>query len=95
MQMKLYPILHNLKYDEFPLAGVINHNLIGLAQKAATYTAARGAPFAWPANPGPYDNTIPDDAIAVVRNCMEAAHTVLVNDFNTFEAAKEGIKNFI
>jgi len=89
---KLYPLLHNLKYDEFIVAGVNNHNLIGLLQLAASYTAARGAPFARLINPGPYDLTIPDNATPVVRNHMEAAHAVLVNDFNTFETAEDGIK---
>ena len=91
----LFPILHNLKYDEFIVAGVINHNLVGLLQLTAIYTAARGAPFARPINPGPYDLAIPDAATPVVRNRMEAAHMVLVNDFNTFEAAEDGIKLFI
>jgi hypothetical protein len=66
-----------------------------LAQNNATYTAARGAPFARPGNPGPYGMTIPDNATAVVRNRREAAHMVLVNDFNAFEAAEEEIKTFI
>jgi hypothetical protein len=91
----LYPLLHNLKYDEFIVAGVINHNLIGLLQLVAIYTTARGAAFARPVNPGPYDLTIPDNATPVVRNRREAAHMVLINDFNTFEAAEDGIKNFI
>ena len=38
LQKKLYPLLHNLKYDEVIVPGVNNHNLIGLAQNAATYT---------------------------------------------------------
>ena len=91
----LYPLLHNLKYDEFLVVGVENHNLVGLLQLLAIYTAARGAPFARPANPGPYDLTILDAATPVVRNRMEAAHMVLVNYFNTFKAAKDGIKLFI
>ena len=91
----LYPLLHNLKYDEFIVAGAINHNLVGLLQLTAIYTAARGAAFARPANPGPYDLTIPDAATSVVRNRMEAAHRVLVDDFNTFESAEDGIKAFI
>ncbi len=91
----LYPLLHSLKYDEFTVAGVINHNLIGLLQLVAIYTTARGAAFDRPANPGPYDLTIPDNATPVVRNRMEAAHMVLVNNFNTFEAAEEGIKAFL
>ena len=95
LQKKLYPLLHNLKYDEVVVPGVNNHNLIGLAQNAATYTAARGAPFPRPANPGPYDMTIPEDATPVVRNRMEAAHTVRIHDFNTYEAAEEGIKTVI
>ena len=91
----LYPLLHNLKYDEFLVVGVENHNLVGLLQLLAIYTAARGALFARPVNPGPYYLTIPDAAFPVVRNRMEAAHMVLVNDFNTFKAAKDGIKLFI
>ena len=91
----LYPLLHNLKYDEFIVAGAVNHNLVGLLQLTAIYTAVRGVPFDRPANPGPYDLTIPDDATPVVRNRMEAAHRVLVDDFNTFESAEDGIKAFI
>ena len=91
----LYPLLHNFKYDEFVVAGVINHNLIGLLQLAPIYTAARGEAFPRPQNPGPYDLNIPDAAGAVQRNRMEAAHSTLVNDFDVFEAAEDGIKNFI
>jgi len=93
----LYPLLHSLKYDKFTVAGagVQDDNLIGLLQLDTIYAAARGGAFARPANPGPYDLTIPDDATPVVRNRMEAAHMVLINDFNTFEAAEEGIKAFL
>ena len=91
----LHPLLHNLKYDEFIVAGADNNNLIGLLQVVALYTAARGHPFTRPANPGPYDLNIADNATSVVRNRMEAAHRVLVDDFNTFEAAEDGIKAFI
>ena len=91
----LYPLLHNLKYNEFIVAGAIEHNLVGLLQLTAIYTAARGAAFAHPVNPGPYNLTIPDDATPVVRNRMEAAHRVLVDDFNTFGSAEDGIKAFI
>ena len=91
----LYPLLHNLKYDEFIVAGVDNNNLIGLLQLTALYTASRGHAFTRPNNPGPYDLTIPDDATSVVRNRREAAHRVLVDDFNTFESAEDGIKAFI
>jgi len=89
----LYPLLHGLKYDEFTVAGIQDDNLIGLLQLNTIYAAARGGAFVRPANPGPYDLTIPDDATPVVRNRMEAAHTVLINDFNTFEAAEDGIRN--
>jgi len=78
-----------------PVAGVQDDNLIGLLQLSTIYAAARGGAFVRPANPGPYDLAIPDDATPVVRNQMEAAHTVLINDFNTFEAAEEGIKAFL
>ena len=91
----LYPLLHSLKYNEFTVAGVQDDNLIGLLQLDTTYAAASGGAFARPANPGPYDLTIPDAATPVVRNRMDSAHMVLINDFNTFEAAKEGIKAFL
>lgn len=91
----LYPILHNAKYDEVVVVGVNTHNLIGLLQLDATYTAARGEAFPRPPNPGPYDLTIPDNATSVVRNRMEAAHNALINDFNVYEAAEDGIKLFI
>ena len=42
-----------------------------------------------------YDLTIPKDATPVVRNKMEAAHTALINDFNTFTAADPGVVKFI
>jgi hypothetical protein len=35
----LYPLLHNLKYDEFIVAGAVNRNLVGLLQLTAIYTA--------------------------------------------------------
>ena len=95
MTKVLYPLLHNCKYDEFVTAGIINHNLIGLLQLIAIYAAARGEAFPRPNNPGPYNINIPDDATPVVRNRMEAAHTTLVNDFDVFEAAEDGIKLFI
>ena len=95
MTKVLYPILHNCKYDEFVVAGVFNHNLIGLLQLIAIYTATRGEPFPRPQNPAPYNINIPDDATPVVRNRMEATHTTLVNDFDVFEAAEDGIKLFI
>lgn len=91
----MYPILHNCKYNEFVIAGNPNHNLIGLLQLTATYTAARKEAFPRPPNLGPYNLTIPDNAISVVRNCMEAAHTTPVNNFDVYEAAKDGIKLFI
>jgi hypothetical protein len=91
----LYPLLHNAKYDKLVVAGVNNHNIIGLLQLAATYAAARGEAFPRPLNPGPYDLTIPDNATSVVRNRMEAAHNTLVSDFNVYEAAEDGIKLFI
>jgi hypothetical protein len=95
MTKVLYPILHNAKYDEFVVAGVYNHNIIGILQLAALYISARGEPFPRPTNPGPYDLNIPDNATSVVRNRMEAAHNTLVDDFNVYEAAEDGVKLFI
>jgi hypothetical protein len=88
MMEVLYPILHDADYDMFTVASQVNHNLIGLIQHDASYTATWTAPFPRPVHPAPYDPNIPDAATPVVRNRMEAAHATVVSDFETYTAAE-------
>ena len=58
LQKKLYPLLHNLKYDEVVVPGVNNHNLIGLGghKDGATKTNMMGGSTknqGWETNPNP------------------------------------------
>ena len=68
----LFPILHDADYGMIVVAGRVNHNLIGLIQLDASYTATWTAPFPRPTRLAPYDPKIPGNATPVVRNRMEA-----------------------
>ncbi len=59
----LYPLLLDIPYDD-QQGGT--HNLIGLIEPTASYTATWGAAFPIPERPPAYP-PIPDDATAVVR----------------------------
>jgi hypothetical protein len=91
----LFPILHDADYDMTVVAGRVNHNLVGLIQTDAAYTATWTAAFPRPARSAPYDPTIPDAATLVIRNRMEAAHTAIIADFEIFTAAKKVVLAFI
>ena len=84
------PLLLKLEYD---MKGP--QNVIGLIQETTAYTAHWHQAFARPARPTNYDANIPDAAIPVVQNHMEAAHTKLFNDYTTFTAAERGLIKFI
>jgi hypothetical protein len=85
----LYPLLLQIPYDE---AGT--HNLIGILEPDATYTATWHNPFPIPNRPPTYP-AIPDAATAVVRAREEAMHAVLVKDYAAFEAAERATAKFI
>ena len=91
----LMPILHNIEYANFVPAGGNAHNLVGLIQETASYTADWHAAFPRPVRPAPYDINIADIATNVVKNRMEAAHRTLIDDYNAYVAAEKGICNFI
>jgi hypothetical protein len=91
----LMPILHNIEYANFVPTGGTAHNLVGLIQETASYTADWHAAFPRPVRPAPYDITIADNATNVVKNRMEAAHRTLIDDYNAYVAAEKGICNFI
>jgi hypothetical protein len=91
----LMPLLHNIEYANFVPAGGNAHNLVGIIQETAAYTADWNAPFPRPARPPPYDINIADDATNVVKNRMEAAHRTLIEDHNAYIAAEKGTSTFI
>ena len=62
----LYPLLLDIPYD---MDGT--HNLIGLIEPTASYTATWGNPFPIPPRPPAYP-AIADDASAVIRARREA-----------------------
>ena len=85
----LYPLLLDIPYDEDGI-----HNLIGIIEPTASYTATWGAPFPIPARPPAYP-PVPDDASAVVRARNEAVHAIRVRDFASYEAAERATAKFI
>ena len=91
----LFPILHDAEYDMSVIPGIVNHNLVGLIQSSAAYTATWTAVFPRPTRPATYDPTIPDAATSVMRNRMEAAHSARIKDYEIFIAAEKGVSAFI
>ena len=91
----LMPLLNSIDYDMIIVAGVNTHNLIGLVQDTPSYTTRWHEAFARPVRVANYDNTIPDDATAVIRNRREAAHTALLTDYNTYAAAETAVAKFV
>ncbi len=85
----LYPLLLAIPYNE---AGT--HNLIGILEPTAAYTARVGNNFPVPNQPPTYP-AIPDDATPVVRARREAEHAVLVKDYSAYEAAERATAKFI
>jgi hypothetical protein len=64
----MYPLLLDIPFD---MDGA--HNLIGLIEPTASYTATWGTPFPIPPRPPAYP-AIADDASAVIRTRREAKH---------------------
>ncbi len=87
----LYPLLLDIPFDDQPGGA---HNLIGLIQPTATYTARWGAAFPIPNKPALYP-AIPDDATPVVRARREAEHAITVRDYDSYEAAERAVAKFI
>lgn len=85
----LYPLLLDIPYDTNG-----DHNLIGLIEPAAPYTATWGAAFPIPPRPPAYP-AIADNASAVVRARAEAEHAILVRDFASYDAAERAVAKFI
>ena len=94
MHEVLHPLLLDIPYDRGTGPGELNHNLIGLIEPTATYSALWGEAFPIPAQPPTYPD-IPDNATAVVRAREEANDVILVKDFAEYEAAKWAFAKFI
>ena len=92
----LYPLLLDIPYTEYAVNDPLltAHNLVGLIEPVATYTARWGEAFPTPTRPPPYP-AIPDDATAVVRARREAEHALRVADFASYEAAERAVAKFI
>lgn len=92
----LYPLLLDIPYTEYAVhdATLTAHNLVGLIEPDASYTARWGEPFPIPARPPAYP-AIPDDASAVVRARSEAHHALLTADFASYEAAERASAKFV
>jgi hypothetical protein len=66
-------------------------DLVGLIQETTPYAADWNEAFPRPARPAQYDTNIDDNAMTVVKNCMDAALCTLINDYNVYRAAEKGL----
>ena len=85
------PLLLQIPYDE---TGAV-HNLIGLIWPKATYVARYSKAFPEPKRVGAYDTDIDDDAMALVRAILEAAHKEKRTDRANFETAIRETTQFV
>jgi len=90
MEKALLPLLHDIDYDMFG-----PQNLVGIIGPAITYTVTWDQTFVRPPRLTAYDLTIQDNATQVVRNHMEAAHNLLLQDYYSYVTAKKGTAKFI
>lgn len=70
-------------------------NLVGIVWDAHLYIQQFGQAFVEPTRPAAYDPELPDDATPAVRARREAAWSVVVNDFELYEAAVKGARKVI
>ena len=80
----LAPLLLQITYDE---TGAV-HNLIDLIRPKDAYVACYGNAFHEPKRVGAYDPNIDDDATAVVRARLEAAHKTKHAERATFKTVR-------
>ena len=85
------PILIQIPYDE--TGGV--DNLIGLIRPKTAYVARYGEASPDPKRVGAYNPDIDNDATAVVRARLEAAHKEKRADRGTFETARQEMTQFV
>jgi hypothetical protein len=80
-----------IPYDQ--LYGV--HSLTAILTKAVKYKADHGAKFVHLACLSLYNKTIADNATTVVCICAEATHKSQLDDYASYEAAKQGVSKFL
>ncbi len=86
------PLLMVIPYNQ--LNGV--HSLMAILTKAAKYMADHGnTKFVCLARLLLYDKRIANDAIMVVRVCVEAAHKSRLDNYASFETAEHCIAKFL
>ena len=83
LQEAITPLLLKILYDETGRT----HNLIGIIRAKPAYLKCYGEAFPEPKKVGAYDPEIDDDATAVVRARLEAAHKARRADRATFDTA--------
>ena len=85
------PLLLHISYDK--TGGM--HNLIGIIQVKPAYLKRYGKAFPEPTRVRAYDLEIDDDATAVVRARLEAAHKARRADHATFDTARRETTQFV
>ena len=78
-----------------PVLSYGTHNLIGIIWSKTTYLKRYGKAFPEPKRVGAYDLDIDNDAAAVVRARLEAAHKARRADRTTFETARRKTTQFV
>jgi hypothetical protein len=66
-----------------------------IMDETAYLTMTNGIAFENPANPGVYPAGLAANAAATVRARAEAEHKELINQFETFEGVRQGVKDLI
>ena len=85
------PLLLQIPYDE--TGGV--HNLTSIVRAKPAYLKRYGKAFPEPMRVGAYDLEIEDDAMAVVRARLEAAHKARRADCATYDTARRETIQFV
>ena len=85
------PLLLQIPYDE--TGGT--HNLIGIVRAKPAYLKRYGEAFPEPTSIGSYNLDIDDDATAVVRARLEAAHKERRADRATYDTAQRETTQFV
>ena len=85
------PLLLQTPYDE--TGGV--HNLIGIVRSKPAYLKRYGEAFPEPMRFGAYDLEIDDDAAAVVRARLKAAHKARRTDRATYDTVQRETTQFM
>ena len=73
-----------------------NFGHVGVIMEATAYsTMTTGIAFTNPINPGVYPAGLAANAAATIRARAEAEHKELINQFETFEGVRQGVKDLI